>query len=76
MIYTATKNGHTSTLIVEEGDLKAKRKLSKYRREGWKIAASLAKDADPVSQVTSPEPKPPKRRRRFTTILGRRMALE
>lgn len=75
MIYRATKNDHISILIVEEGNLKAKKRLSKYRREGWKITASLAKDVDPVSQVTSPKPKLPKRRRRFTKCLGHRVGL-
>jgi len=39
MIYTVTKNGHTSTLIIEPGDLKAKNKLSNYRQRGWQISA-------------------------------------
>lgn len=77
MIYTATKNGHKSILTVVEGDLAAKKKLIKYRREGWHITASLAKDADPVPQVEEViEAKPAVERRRFTRCLGYRVALE
>jgi len=39
MIYTLTKNGHTSTLIIELGDLRAKRKLFNYRQRGWQVSA-------------------------------------
>lgn len=77
MIYTATKNGHTSTLEVVEGDLDAKKKLFKYRREGWHITASLAKDAGPLPQVKEViKLRPAEGRKRFITLLGYRVALE
>lgn len=77
MIYTATKNGHTSTLEVVEGDLKAKKKLIRYRREGWQITAFVAKDVGSVPQVEEVvKQEPAERRRRFTRWLGYRVALE
>jgi len=54
MIYQLRKNNHHSILIVELGDLKAKKKLGYYRKRGWRISAK--EQPDPVSKTT-PEVK-------------------
>lgn len=54
MIYELKKNGYTSTLIVNLGDLKAKKKLGYYRKRGWQVSA--VERPDPVPKAT-PEVK-------------------
>jgi len=55
LIYKLRKNGYTSTLVVEPGDLKAKKKLGYYRKRGWQVSAR--ERADLVPKQTTPEAK-------------------
>lgn len=79
MIYTATKNNYSRTFSVEDGDLKAKKKLCHYRREGWSISARIAESPDPtprsIPRVTV-LPKKLKKEKELIKVLGHWMEID